>query len=264
MSTLADIQRSFASYLQGGPANVAEHVIDDARLGTALRLEIYKSAYRIRLTKCIEGDHAVLCSYLGDELFELLAAGYIASCPSNHPSLRYFCERLPDYLRDTAPFSQTPILADIAAFERTLMSAFDAPDSPVAGKDSLQILPPEDWPNLRVRFHPSVHLFATQWNTVESWQALKQGEAPAAAGQNDQQHWLVWRGRDRLTEFRSLAPAGLWFYDALHKGGNLTRACEALLEILPEEEISASTVSYLTGWLESGLISAVSCKEPIS
>jgi len=169
MSTLADIQRSFAAYLQGGEAGVAEHVIDDERLGTGTRLEIYKSAYRIRLTKCIEGDHPVLCSYLGDELFELLAAGYIANCPSTHPSLRYFCERLPDYLRETEPFSQTPILAEIAAFERILMSAFDAQDSPVAGKDSLQAIPPDDWPELRVRFHPGVRLFATRWNTIESW-----------------------------------------------------------------------------------------------
>jgi len=262
MPTLADIQRSFASFLQGGEAGVAEHVIDDERLGTRFRLEIYQSAYRIRLTKCIEGDHPVLCAYLGDELFELLATGYIACCPSTHPSLRYFCERLPDYLRDTEPFSQTPILAEIAAFERTLMSAFDAEDSPVAGNESLQTIPPDDWPNLQLVFHPSVRLFASRWNTIESWQALKQGDEPPAAMQNDERHWLLWRGRDRLTEFRSLAPAGLCFYEALRSGGNLSMACEALLEILPENEISSSTVNYLTGWLESGLISTVSCEEP--
>ena len=258
MPTLADIQRSFASYLQGGAAaDVAEHVINDERLGTALRLEIYKSAYRIRLTKCIEGDHPVLCAYLGDELFELLAVGYISNCPSSHPSLRYFCERLPDYLRESAPFSHTPILAEIAAFERTLMSAFDAPDSPVAGKECLHAFPPADWPNLRVAFHPSVRLFATRWNTIESWQALKQGSAPPVAVQKEVQHWLVWRGRDRLTEFRSLAPAGLWFHDALQSGGTLAMACEAMLEILPEDEISETTVNYLTGWLDSGLISSM-------
>ena len=257
MSTLADIQRSFASFLQEGEAGVAEHVIDDERLGTQFRLEIYESAYRIRLTKCIEGDHPVLCAYLGDELFELLAAGYITRCPSSHPSLRYFCDRLPDYLSETEPFSQTPILAEIAALERTLMSAFDAQDSPVAAKDILQTIPPDDWPGMRVRFHPSVRLFATRWNTIESWQALKQGEVPPAAVQNDEQHWLVWRGQERLTEFRSLATAGLWLYDALQRGSNLATACEALLEILPENEISESTVNYLTGWLESGLIREV-------
>ena len=257
MSALSDIQRSFASFLQGGAADVADYVLDDERLGTAFRLEIYKSAYRIRLTKCIEGDHAVLCSYLGDELFELLATGYISNCPSSHPSLRYFCERLPDYLRELEPFSQTPILAEIAAFERTLMSAFDAPDGPVAGKDSLQTIPPADWPTLRVAFHPGVRLFTSRWNTIESWQALKQGSAPPPAEENEEQHWLVWRGRDRLTEFRSLAPAGLWFYDALQSGGTLAMACEALLEILPEDGISETTVNYLTGWLESGLIREV-------
>ena len=262
MSTLADIQRSFAAFLQGGESDVAGHVMDDARLGTGFRLEIYRSAYRIRLTKCIEGDHPVLCSYLGDELFEVLAAGYIADCPSKHPSLRYFCERLPAYLRETAPFSRTPILADIAAFERTLMAAFDAADGPVAGKDSLQDIPAADWPDLRVVFHPGVRLFATRWNTIECWQALKQGTAPPAAAESEQQHWLVWRGRDRLTEFRSLAPAGLWLYDALQNGDNLATACEALLEILPEDAISASTVNYLAGWLASGLISTVSCSAP--
>ena len=257
MPTLAEIQRSFASFLRVGDDEVAEHVLDDAQLGHQFRLEIYKSAYRIRLTKCIEGDHPVLCSYLGDELFELMARGYISHCPSSHPSLRYFCERLPDYLKQTAPFSQTPILAEIAAFERTLMAAFDAPDSPVADKDSLQTIPPDDWPNLQVRFHPSVRLFTTQWNSIVSWQALKNEAIPPAALQTNEQHWLIWRGRDRLTEFRSLAPAGLWLYDAFRNGNNLATACEALLEILPEAEISESAVTYLAGWLESGLISAL-------
>ena len=259
MSKLADIERSFAACLQGKQSGIESYVLDDAQLGTQMRLEIYKSAYRIRLTKTIEQDHPVLCTYLGDDLFETLAAGYIESSPSTVTSLRYFCEALPIYLTNTAPFSGIPILAEIAAFERSLMSVFDAPDAEMAESTDLQVIRPDDWPRLSVTFHPSVQLFVTGWNTIESWQAIKKEEAPPAATQMDQQYWLIWRGRDRLTEFHSLQPDGYWFYDALQGGGDLSAACEALMEVVDESEISETTISYLKGWLDSGLIRALSC-----
>jgi hypothetical protein len=74
----------------------------------------------------IDSENEMLGIYLGDDLFEQMVDGYIDSAPSQHPSLRFFGDRLPDYLQDTLPFSDHPILAEIASFERSLLNACDS------------------------------------------------------------------------------------------------------------------------------------------
>jgi hypothetical protein len=61
--------------------------------------------------------------------------------PSKHPSLRFFADRLPDYLQNTAPFSDHPILAEMASFERTLLNVFDSADADTLSQQLLQQIP---------------------------------------------------------------------------------------------------------------------------
>ena len=168
MPELRDLQHRFMSFLQSQTGGVTAFVIGDETLDVATRLEIYRNAYASRLKKSIETDHPVLGSYLGDDLFERMASGYIAQCPSEVTSLRDYGNCLSDYLATTEPFSDTPILAEIARFERQLLFAFDAADAVCAGVEDLQSIAPEDWPGMRLEFHPSVCIFAAHWNSVES------------------------------------------------------------------------------------------------
>jgi len=105
MPRLTDLQQQFSDYLLSRNDDIAACIVDDKRLSKQTRLEIYKNAYAIRLTKCIETDHPMLGKYLGDELFETMATGYIHNHPSQTTSLRNYCDNLPGYLRQTEPFS---------------------------------------------------------------------------------------------------------------------------------------------------------------
>ena len=128
--------------------------------------------------------------------------GYITAYPSTVKSQRHFCSHLPDFLSQTTPFSRYPILAELAAFERTRRRAFNAKDSDICQLDNLQKIAPHDWPNIRFDFHASARLFSQEFNAIESWQAINAQKKPEPAHQLQQSHcWLVWRNAQHLTEF---------------------------------------------------------------
>ena len=255
MPALSDLQHSFMNFLQSQTGDVASFIIGDETLDVATRLEIYRNAYSTRLKKSLETDHPVLGNYLGDDLFERMASGYIAQCPSGVTSLRDFGESLSHYLAATKPFSDNPILAEIARFERQLLFAFDAADASCADVEDLQSLAPEDWPGLRLELHPSVGTFAAHWNSVESWQALRAEQAPPPATGSAQRNWMLWRGADRLTQFRALSIEGEAVFFSLAQGGTFSEACEALLEKVPEDQVSGIAAGLLLQWLGAGVVS---------
>ena len=253
MSPLRNLQQQFMSFLQARDGDIAGYIIGDGALDVPTRLEIYRNAYATRLKKSIETDHPVLGSYLGDELFDLMMGGYIGECPSRYASLREFGDSLPDYLGRTEPFSDTPILAEIALFERRLLFAFDAADAERAQPENLQSVVPEDWPAMLVQLHPSASIFKAHWNSVESWQALKENMAPPAAAQQ-LQHWLLWRGDDRLTQFRPLSQEGEAIFVALEAGATFAEVCESLLGIMSEDQISACAADNLLRLVQVGVV----------
>ncbi|MCZ6803257.1 MAG: DNA-binding domain-containing protein [Proteobacteria bacterium] len=257
MSRLSDIQQQFSDYLLSQSEAIADFIVEDERVNKQTRLEIYKNAYAIRLTKCIETDHPMLGKYLGDDLFETMAKGYINHHPSHYTSLRYYCDDLPGYLDNTEPFTSAPILTEIAAFERTMLDAFDTADDKRASVEDLKSIQAEKWPAIQIGFHSSVRVFTTCWNSVESWQALKDDNTPPEAIKDSPQYWLVWRGVDLLTQFRSLTNEGHILFNYFDSGANYADVCEVLLPHVPEHQISELSLAYIFEWLSSGLIKSI-------
>ena len=257
MPALHELQHSFMAFLQSRTGDVAQFVIGDETLDVATRLEIYRNAYSIRLTKSIETDHPVLGNYLGDELFERMARGYISQCPSGFTSLRDFGNSLPDYLARIEPFSDNPILAEIALFERQLLFSFDAADAARARSQDLQSMAPESWPEMRVELHPSVCVFPAHWNSVASWQAMKEGNPPPMEAQGELHNWVLWRGIDRLTQFRKLSAQGAAMFTGLAQGKTFSEVCEELLAIVAQDQISSVAAEHLLQWVEAGIVSRV-------
>ena len=170
-------------------------------------------------------------------------------------SLRHFCDALPDFLANTPPFEQHPVITEIATFERRLMDAFDAAESDRAGLPDLQAVIPEDWPAMRFRLHPSVQLLHTEWNSIEIWRALKDEVTPPDASNITPQYWLLWRGRDRLSQFRPLGQDEQTLLARVVAGSEFSALCESLLQWYPDNEVSVVSLRYITDWIEQGLIS---------
>ena len=254
MSTLRATQQQFLAYLRSGDSAIADAIVDQAPVGRDTRLGIYANAYRLRLNETLETDHEMLGLYLGDDLWAQMVDGYIDDHPSRFRSLRQYGDALPDWLARHPPFSEHPQIAEIADFERRLLVSFDAADSDCADAGTLAQLPATDWPDLKLRFHPSVQPFRVNTNCVEIWQALKNGHPPPDAALQADSGWLLWRGEDRLTQFRSLPAEEALLLHHFLSGGDFAGSCEQLLPQHGEQAAPVAALEILTHWLDSGLV----------
>lgn len=254
--SLAMLQREFLSGIRGAGGSGLPGAIAPGRLSGQTGFGIYAHAYSARLREALENDHPVLGSYLGDELWSKLCVGYIATHPSRVRSLRDFGAGLPGYLEQTEPFAAHPVIAELAAFELGLLDSFDAADDGRAEWEELLGLAPEEWPELRVDFHPSLRLHAVAWNSVEIWRALKQGVEPPVAGAATGAGWALWRDEDCVTRFRSLDGRECAALASMQRGDSFGDLCQLLLAWLPGDEVPAVALGYLRSWCAEGWMSS--------
>jgi len=240
--------------LLGQPNQFENKVQTGGIIDVATRINIYTNAYRARFIETIETDHPILGSYLGDELFDQMVDGYIRTNPSHFTSLRQYADQLPKYLAANEPFSSHPVIAELARFERCLLSSFDAQDSETIKFETLTSLAPEKWPEVKCRFHPGLQIFRTEWNSVEIWRALKNQQQPEPAQASHHLNWLTWRNADRLTQFRSIDLIELSMLQGFLKGHDFSQICENLTQYLLADEVPTRAVEILKVWFDNNLI----------
>jgi hypothetical protein len=254
---LASLQQKLINYLVDDDPVVTTKIMneieDHGNISRDVRLHIYKNAYQARLKETIDNDHQILGFFLGDDLFDQMVVGYINTYPSDNTSLRHFADKLPFFLANNAPFNNYPIISELAHFERLLMIAFDAADATRFTRDLLSKTPPEQWPDLVFRLHPSVQMAHFHYNSVETWQALKQEQSPEPA-KKQPSNWLLWRNNDRLTQFRSLPAQEYKLINMMLTGASFAALCDFLLEEVTEEEASQVALNYLLTWLDDGML----------
>ena len=258
MTELIKLQEQFIHVIKGNdPVNFANQIVTQGSVNTLTRIGIYQNAYYLRLKECIETDHEILGYYLGDDLFDEMVLGFIKAHPSQYTSLRNFCDQLPEFLAQTMPFKEHPIIAELARFERHLLTAFDAADAKTINMENLKQIPPENWPELTFRLHPSVQRFKANYNSIETWQSLKQQQSPPQP-EATKNNWLIWRNHERLTEFISLTMSEYSMLEWMISGHNYAYICEQLTELLPEDEVSQSSVTSLVNWINRDIIRSFS------
>jgi hypothetical protein len=251
--TLQRRQQQLMAHLLAGDSAIDEHIAQQGTVSTATRLHIYRNAYQSRLRETVDTDFPITGSYLGDDLFEKMVGAYREAHLSKHRSLRCYGDALPKFLATQKPFCDNPEIAELARIERMLLSAFDAAEGVRIGSGELQQVPIEAWPTMTVRFHASVHLFASEWNVVSLWQALKSENTPPAADTGFEA-WLLWRNADLLTEFKHLQAVEHCLFTHFQSGADFASSCEALLEYIPADAVSVAVAKTLLEWMESGLI----------
>lgn len=256
MSDLARIQGEFQEYLLRGARAIEEHVVGSARVPVATRLGIYAGAYGSRLIDALESSYPALAALLGEEEFRILGAKYVGAHDSPYFSIRNYGDALAEFLSAHADYADVPLLAELARWEWMLCAVFDAADAEPLTAAALARLPPADWPQLRLRFHPSVRRLALSWNAPQLWQALTDGaERPELRVVAEPIEWLAWR-QDLTTYFRSLAAGEAAALDAARNGRSFGELCELLAATHGTERAPAEAATLLAGWLGGGLLIA--------
>ena len=245
MTRLGEIEAGFQSYVLGESRAFLDHVSDGPQLDAESRADVYFSAYRLRLIEALAGEYEVLARHLGEE-FEAYARAFIAEHPSKARNLRYYAPAFADFLATRGAVEA----ASIAAFERGLRDAFDAPDEQVASVAALLSIAAADWGALIFRFHPSVQVLSLEHSAPALWQNEPVEALP------EPQSWLVW-GQGLMPMFRSIDRAEASAYEIARHGGRFDEICSALAEIVGEAEAPALAATIMRNWIEPGLIAAL-------
>jgi hypothetical protein len=253
MSHLAKLQADFQAYLFDDVKGAAfkKQIIDDKKVGAKKRLGIYYDAYRLRIIEALTSVYPKLQAYLGDNLFNSTARAYIDLHPSTYRNMRWYGAQMSEYLRKKLP--QHPVAAEIAAFEWALGLAFDAEDAPILTLQDLAEIPPENWADLRFKFHPSLQMLPLKWNTIPVWKALDIEETPPKPAKINEP-CVVWR-QHLDSHFRSVDATEYAAIELVIAGASFGELCEKLLEHKGDEATNAAA-QYLAGWLNEGLITA--------
>lgn len=258
---LAKLQTDFQAYLIDDAKGVVfkSRIVDDAKVGAEKRLGIYYNAYRFRIIEALATAYPKLHIMLGDDLFDSTARAYIDQYPSTYRNMRWVGDKMPTHLQLTLP--QHPIAAEMAAFEWALGLAFDAEDALILTLQDLAEIPPESWADLKFEFHPSVQLLPLEWNVVQVWNALDNGETPPGIAKTEEP-CLIWRAGLNLnsglnSHFRSLDKTEYSAIQLAISGASFGMLCEQLQENASEEVAIKQAAQYLSNWLSDGLIARI-------
>jgi len=254
MTPLSELEADFQALLLTGEDRIRPHIVGTTKVDTATRLGIYANAYRLRLIEALDTDYPGLHAMAGDEEFERMARAYIDAHPSGFRSLRWFGHRLSEFLRTTAPWSDYPVFAEMAAFEWALSDAFDAADRDIVSVDDMAAVPPSAWSGLTFVMHPSSRRVDLRWNVPAVWKAFENDDEPPALVQSEYPvAWLLWR-RNLQTHYRSMAVDEAWALDAVMHGETFANMCEGLTEWIDAAHVAIHAAGLLKQWLQDGLI----------
>lgn len=259
--SLAELQTELQNFLLDKTQNASDLTLETPAFSREERLQIYHEAYRLRLIDALRNDYPALEAYIGEENFALVATEFIATNPSQHPSLRWFGEKLPQFLREHPEWKLHIQIAELAKFEWVQMMAFDAADTSLATIDDVRALQPEQWMIMQLEFHSSLERLSCYSNAPKLWNALIKDEAEIQVEISENvQEWLVWR-EDLQVIYRPLDTAEAWALDnfLLHK--TFADTCGGLCEWFAEEQVPMRAAQYLQQWISAQLITKISVQD---
>ena len=254
MKSFADWQDAFQKAILHGDDAVLATLTDGAREKREALFEVYRHAYGARLVEAMGKENEVLYGFLGDDTFAEVANAYILAHPSRHPSIRWVSRHLPAFLRATEPYSDYPVVADLASLEQALNDAFDGLDGPVLAGDALTTIPPEAWQDLVVTPHPTARRLTLTTNAGAVWSAVRADEeAPEPETLAEPAEILVWR-HDSVPMWRQLSPDEAMAWDEAADRLPFGQLCVMLATREDAEGAAGRAASYLVGWIGAGLL----------
>lgn len=257
--SLDNVQNIFQAYLSDhkleSTHTMESLTVDTTQISATRRLKIYYDGYRLRLLEILENDFPKLHTLMGDEAFNALGLLYIAAYPSHHFSARYFGQYLARFLSENATYSKQFYLTEMANFEWTLGDTLDAANAETITLDNLKSIPPEQWSNLKIHFHPALHVCAFGWDIPQLWKAIENKEAPRLPKkQTEAITWILWR-KELQSQFRSLTKPQALMLALFQKNHDFSDVCEALTETIDCETIPAVALGFIQQCIHDGFIS---------
>lgn len=255
MKDFARLQSEFQRAILEGDQAVLDDIMDSPQEQRSVLFDVYRNAYVLRLVEAMGNSYELLFRYMGDEMFSEMGAAYVAKSPSHVQNMRWYARTLPHFLADTEPYSDYPILTEVAALENALNDAFDAADGDVLTLDALGAIDPSTWHDLVLAPHVSTHRFDFQTNALEIWSALRQDvEVPEAEIlDTPPQAIVVWR-QEGTAMVRPLGTEEAMMWDEAAKGIPFGQLCTMLATYDDPDNAATRAAGYLGPWVQAGML----------
>lgn len=156
-------QSDFTSALLDPEAAVPGGLINPDGEHATKRFDVYRNNVAAGLSDALETAFPVVRKLVGDAFFRAMAGVYLRKHPPKTPVMMFYGDAMPAFLRRFPPARSIGYLADIAAVELALRSAYHAADATPAPPQALSELPPEALMQVRLRLAPAVHCVVSDY-----------------------------------------------------------------------------------------------------
>ncbi len=238
MSSLKDTQTAFLK-LVTTPKSMKEvleenpgldHCIAESNtLSVAQRINIYSTAYYLRILETMKKNYPALHKKMGDDSFDTLIGDYILAHPPQQYSLNYVDEHFVGFIKE-------PELSNIALFEKKELESFFSKNSKSLTLECLESIPQEHWMGLQLRLIPSCRLVEFD---------------------RDQDRHILFFRPELNVHYRVVDDTQAMLIQHLEKEARFDLLCERAAELSSQEDAVNLVGSYLITWVNDGIFESL-------
>lgn len=256
--SLQTLQQQFFENITQAKSASYNIVKDEGSISRDERIQIYYDAYRFRLIDALSDSYPAVHTLLGDKEFEKICRQYIDAHPPTHFSIRYYGDKLGDFVKHNVLTPNPALIAEMARFEWALRHAFDAKDEQMLTLDSLQNSSIEHWSDVIFHTPQSLVCLDLYWNVPALWKVIEQGDDPIREDENPlAEHWIIWRP-DLETYFRSVSEIEYKAFEMLIAKHTFGEMCDKIEKL--DDNPAQLAANFLSGWINEGLIASIGDK----
>jgi hypothetical protein len=190
------------------------------------RFPIYRNNVYGALVGALRVRFPVVEQLVGAEFFRAMAEDYSADHKPTSAVLIHYGASFADFISTYEAASGLPYLTDVARFENAWWCAYHAADAANFDEQELASLAPEDWGQLKFKFHPAVQLMKSDHAAVSIWQWHQVKDNPESFSVVGSECAIVSRP-NLVVEVRLVSEEGYYFLQQLAAGQSLENAVHA-------------------------------------
>ena len=175
----------------------------------------------------LEARFPIVKRIAGDDFFAGMARAFVAEELPRSPVLMLYGVRFPQFIAHFETAADVPYLPDVAQLEWLQHEVTNAADAVSIGPAELAVVPPEAVAGLKLRLHPSLRLFASNFPALTIWELnATPGDVVARKLSAKAEYALLLRPALKV-EIRRIPREVFEFAAALNSGSTLATAAVA-------------------------------------
>jgi hypothetical protein len=246
MPTLLELQVAMLEGVLDGAAQRAAQLIAGGDIDPARRVGIYANNAETNFIDSLRVSFPAVRRLAGDAYFDQCARIYRREHASTSGDLQHAGARFPQFLAALLGAGEYRYFADVAALEWLYQESLLAADHARLDLAKLAAVAPQAYGELRFMLHPTARLLASDYPTLEIWEANAGSEAePPLIDLSQGPQWLLAnrsRGRVRVTRVSAGEHA---FLERLRHGANLDEAFAAGAATQAEFDAAATLQKFV-------------------